>query len=140
MGGKTRKKADRRGVRPGWTGWIHLASDGEVFDALSADLPSYPGCYELAISTEGGQPRPVYVGRATEREKGIRIRVHHHATAVSGDRRFCDKVTAVGRKRYDMFVSYRVTTRAGAKKLEARCLEKWWRYHWNTIGMPWGRA
>lgn len=132
--------SDRRGTRPGWSDWIELSKWGERYCALDVDLPIEYGCYELAIAKGREQPRTVYVGRAGERGKGLRLRVHEHATAVTGDTRFWRKVLKVRKKGYLMFVSYRKTSLRRAKALEDDCLSEWWKYHWNTTKMPWGRA
>jgi hypothetical protein len=110
-----------------------------TYDALDIGLPKRPGCYELAIATTNEQPRAVYVGRVGEKNRGLRQRVHEHATGVAGDRRFCDKVVAVRRRGFNMFVSYKVTSPDRCESLETSCLKHWRRYHWNTVKMPWGR-
>lgn len=140
MSAKARQLIYRRGTRHGWSKWILLANNGELYSALEVGLPTMPGCYELAIAEMGEQPHPVYVGRAGEHDRGLRTRVHHHATAVAGDERFCGKVLAVRKRGLQMFVSYRKTSLRAAKPLEDQCLREWWRYHWNTVKMPWGRA
>lgn len=140
MSAHGRMPGNRRNVRPGWSAWIRLDTRLQAYDALELKLPREFGCYELAIAKGQEAPWPVYVGRAGEKDRGPRNRINEHARAVTGDCRFYKKVLAVRRKRFNMYVSYRITTRGGAKFLEKQCLEDWWRYHWNTVRTPWGRA
>lgn len=100
-------------------------------------LPDMPGSYELALGRSRDSIHTVYVGYTAGKSMGLRKRVKDHARIVAGDK-FWRKIKASENSGFYLWVAWKTAkTSSAARKEEERKLKTWWKYPWNTQGMPW---